>query len=401
VYVEEEYDDNIFLTETNEQDDFIYTISPGVNLSYLTPTGEIELDYEFRRNLYSDFSELDYSAHRARAVARKDFTSWFSGGISELFIRDEDPIELTGIEEFESPSIRQGKRDRYTRNIVEPEVVFRFGENRSIQVGYRNMILRNDREDEADQDENAGNVLLTYFFNIRNGIEIFYEHIDKKYDVTIPPTDDRDFDGDTIRGQYIHNFDPKTSVFVEYEYRYRDFDRELPSWPDYEIYTPSLGFSRDLYENVNLSASAGYTLRDAEGRKDEEEFFGRGTFSAEYKRLLLSLYGETGTDEDYFSAKSLGFKTFWRTGLNSRVQLLERLWVEGFFYIQEEEFVDRKREDKLWSVRGRLNYQILKWLFVSFLYGHSERDSNVPLESYEDNRYFGRLNIQYDITEFF
>jgi uncharacterized protein (PEP-CTERM system associated) len=38
IYVEGEYNDNIFLTERNEQDDFVTTISPGVNLQYETPS---------------------------------------------------------------------------------------------------------------------------------------------------------------------------------------------------------------------------------------------------------------------------------------------------------------------------------------------------------------------------
>lgn len=401
VYVEEQYDDNIFLTERDEQDDFITTISPGVNLNYLAPTGEIILDYEFRRSFYSDFSDLDFSSHRGRAEARKDFASWFGAGIREIFIRGEDPIELTGLTEFERPSVRTGRRNRYTRNIVEPEATFRFGENRSIRFGYRNNILRNKADDIADLDENAINALLTFRFNIRNGFEVFYERITREYDETVPPTADRDHDGDEIRGRYTYYFDPKTSVFLEYRYLRRDFDRESARFVDYEVHNPNLGFTRDLYENVTLSASGGYTVRDADGRKDEEAFFGRGNFSAVYKRLTLSLYGETGADEDFLSAESLGFNEFWRAGFTARYQLLETLWVEGFFFIQRERFVDLDRRDSLWSTRGSLGYQVLRWLSLSFDYEHNERDSNIALESYEDNRYFGRLTVQYDIAEHF
>jgi hypothetical protein len=97
IYVEGQYDDNLFLTERNEEDDFITTISPGVNLQYETPTALIDLDYEFRRSFYDDFSELDFSDHRARAEARKDFAPWFGAGIRDIFIISEDPIELTGV----------------------------------------------------------------------------------------------------------------------------------------------------------------------------------------------------------------------------------------------------------------------------------------------------------------
>jgi len=396
-YVEGMYDDNIFLTETNEQDDIITTISPGVNLSYEAPTGEINLDYEYRRSFYDDFPELDFSAHRGRAKARKDFALWFGAEVRETFIRAQDPIELTGLEEFERPSIRIGRRNPYIRNIVEPEAIFRFGENRSIRLGYRNNILRNEAEDIPDQDQHAGNMLFTFRFNINNGIEVFYEHINQEYRETFPPTPDQNYDGDEIRGRYTYYFDPRTSVFLEYQFYYRDFDIGT----DYKVHYPNVGFSRELYENVTLSASGGYAIRDAWGLKDEWTFSGRGDLSTRYQRLTLSLYGEAGFDEDFTSAERLGFNELWRAGVAGRYQLLERLWAGGFFFIERKRFVDLDRRDRLWSARGSLNFAVLRWLFLSFEYGHSERDSNIDGESYRDNRYFGRIIAQYDIAQQF
>jgi hypothetical protein len=285
---------------------------------------------------------------------------------------------------------------------VEPDATFRFGENRSIRLGYRNQILRNEEEDIADLDKNAGNALLTFRFNIHNGIEVFYEHINREYHTTIPPQPDRDHYGHYGRGRYTYFFNPRTSAFVEYRYLHRDFDRESTFFFDYDVHDPRIGFSHELYENISLTASAGYAYRDAkERRRDEDTFSGRGDLSVEYQRLTLSLYGETGFDEDLTSAESLGFNEFWRAGIAGRYQLLERLWAGAFFYIQREKFLDLDRRDRLWSARGNLEYQLLRWLFLAFEYEHNERDSNIPLESYEDNRYFGRITAQYDITEHF
>jgi len=284
---------------------------------------------------------------------------------------------------------------------VEPEATFRFGENRSIRFGYRNNILRNKREDIADLDENAINALLTFRINIHNGVDVFYEHINLEYQETFPPTPDRDFDGDEIRGRYTYYFDPKTSAFLEYRYYRRNFERESAGFVDYDVNDARLGFSRDLYENISLSASGGYAVNDAETRKKERSFSGRGDLTAQYKQLFVALYGETGFDEDFISAESLGFNEFWRAGFNGRYQLLERLWVAGFFFIERDRFVDLDRRDRLWSTRGSLSYQVLRWLFLSFDYVHNERNSNIPFESYRDNRYLGRLTVQYDIAERF
>ncbi len=401
LYVQGEYDDNIFLTERNTEDDFTTTISPGVNFAYETPTDQIILDYEFQRVLYDDFSEFDYSGHRGTLEARKDFGPWFTAGIREVIIRSQDPIELIGITEFERPSIRRGRRNRYTRNVVRPEAIFRFGENRWIRVRYRNNILRNKADDIADQDENAVNAILNLRLNIHNGFELFYEHINQNYGSTIPPEPSADYDGNEVRGRYTYYLDPRTSAFLEYRYYRRDFKRESPGFLDYEVNDARLGFSRDLYENVSLSVSGGYGVNDAKTRKKEETFSGRTDLTAQYKRLSVAVYGEGGFGEDFISAETLGLYEFWRTGFNGRYQLLETLWAEGFFLIEEDDFVDLDRRDTLLSVRGGLTYQIVKWLLLSFEYGYNERDSNVPFESFRDNRYIGRITAQYDIAERF
>ena len=401
LYVEEQYDDNLFLTETDAQDDFITTISPGIDLKYETPTGMIDLDYELRRSLYSDFSELDFTGHRGWLDARKDFGPRFSAGITELFIKSQDPIGLTGIRTFERPSITEAERRPYTRNILQPDLTFRFYENRSIRVGYRNHILRNDADNIADQDENAINALLSFGINVHNEFELFYENLRQDYGATIPLQLPRDFDGDQIRGTYTYHFNPRTAAFFVYRYYQKDMDQETPYFFDYKVHDPRLGFSRDIYENVSLSATAGYAFREADGLKDEETFSGELNFSAQYKRLSTEIYGATGFQDDFRSAESLGFNEFWRVGLNASYQFLQRLWGNAYFYVEEDDFTDIGRTDKYWDARGILRYQLVKWLFVSFDYEHFKRDSTTPFQSYTDNRFFGRITFQYDIAEHF
>ena len=400
-YVEEQYDDNLFLTESDEQDDFATVVSPGLNLTYETPTTLVDLDYEFRHFFYYEFTELDFNDHRGRLEARKDFTPWFSAGVSERLIRSEDPIELTGAQEFERPSIRAGERNRYTRNIVEPEAIFRFGERNSIRLGYRNQILRNNADDVADQDENAGNALLTYRVNTNNGLEFYYEHLDQDYGSTTQPRPPRDFKAHIPRGRYTYYFDPITSVFFEFRFIKKEVDNESPVFPSYEVYDPGLGFSHSPHENISITASGGYALRKADDIDDEEAFSGRLDFTGRYKRLNATAYGAAGFGDDFTSADALGSNKFWRVGLNSRYQFLERFQFDVFLFLEEDKFLDIDRTDKYYNARGRLNYQPLRWLLFSLDYTYNERDSDAPFRSYTRNRVFFRITFQHDIAEQF
>jgi hypothetical protein len=321
--------------------------------------------------------------------------------VSERFIRSEDPIELTGVQDFERPSVRAGERNRYTRNIVEPEATFKFGERSSLRLGYRNQILRNNADDEADQDENAGNALLTYRLNIHNELQLYYEHLDQDFGKTDPPQPNKDFKADVTRGRYTYHFSPRTSVFTEYRYVNKDLDRQSAGFFDYEVHNPRLGYSRSLLENLDVTASGGYALRNADDTDDEEVFSGRLDLSGQYKRLNTTIYGERGFFDDYNSAESLGFYKFWRTGLDARFQLFERLSAGGYFYFSRDKFVDRDRTDKYYNFRGSLTYQPVKWAYFSFEYQYNKRDSTSRFESYTNNRVFFLITFQHDVAERF
>ena len=97
--------------------------------------------------------------------------------------------------------------------------------------------------------------------NIHNELQLYYEHIDQNYDRTDPPEPDKDFKADVTRGRYTYYFNPITSAFFGYRYVNKNLDEESPSFSDYEVHNPRLGFSRSLYENLTLTVSGGYAIR--------------------------------------------------------------------------------------------------------------------------------------------
>jgi hypothetical protein len=232
-------------------------------------------------------------------------------------------------------------------------------------------------------------------------VQLYYEHIDMNYDQTDPPQPPQDFKADVARGRYTYYFSPRTSVFAEYRYVNKDLDEESADFFDYEIQNPRVGFSLDLYENLNLTVSGGYALRKADDTDDDEIFTGRLYSSGEYKSLNVTVYGERGFFDDYTSADSDGFYKFWRTGLDARYQILERLWFDASLFFEKDKFVDRDRTDKFYNARARLNYRILKRAYLSLDYQYNERDSNIPFDDYQRNRVFFRITFEHDIAERF
>ena len=66
ISLREEYDDNIFLTADDEEDDFITTITPAISLGYDTERLKLSLDYSFIAYFYMHNSSENEISHNAQ-----------------------------------------------------------------------------------------------------------------------------------------------------------------------------------------------------------------------------------------------------------------------------------------------------------------------------------------------
>ncbi|MEK7698611.1 MAG: TIGR03016 family PEP-CTERM system-associated outer membrane protein, partial [Nitrospirota bacterium] len=58
----EEYNDNIFLTKTNREDDFITSVSPNIRLNYALSYLDLSLDYGLNFKFFAHHSELNLTS---------------------------------------------------------------------------------------------------------------------------------------------------------------------------------------------------------------------------------------------------------------------------------------------------------------------------------------------------
>lgn len=104
--LEEEYNDNIFLSDENEEEDWITTVEPGISLSYDNRSVAATVDYSLRYRFYKDHD--DETLDKFKDVQRADATALFFGGrpftlrlsetISRETIDERDDNEFNDIE---------------------------------------------------------------------------------------------------------------------------------------------------------------------------------------------------------------------------------------------------------------------------------------------------------------
>ncbi len=398
LYTQGQFNDNVFLNDRGPEEDFIKTISPGLDIGYTTPAEEIDLEYEFRHSSFTELPDPDFSAHRGRIEMEKDFGPRIRAGIRNIFIRSEDPIELGSLEMFKRPyfRIRRGLKP-YMRNIVDPYMTVRFGEGQEIRLGYRNHVLRDENINLADRDQNVFNTRLLVRLNSSHSLDLFAQYQEQGYRSTVPEQIPGDFKGYDVRGKYSYFFNQITSMFVSYRCYARDFVRLSGGFTDYAVHDPKLGVECEPYEGVSLTAAVGYSFRDTADQDDREVISARIDLSIEQERVTIDGYGELGFDEDFLSPEILGFYEFWRTGIKGKFQLTEKLLIEEFCYFDWGKYRDIGRIDKLFGAQGVVSYRVLSWLLLSLEYLYLERDSNIPYRSFKNNRMFVRVTFDYEL----
>jgi len=89
LHVREEYNDNIFLSEDNRQEDFITTIRPSFKLVYTVPRVELAVDYGLNIRLYADHTDQNDTTLNRAQEAKLDTTLSLYKDLFFLKVYDE------------------------------------------------------------------------------------------------------------------------------------------------------------------------------------------------------------------------------------------------------------------------------------------------------------------------
>ena len=408
ISVQEEYNSNIDLAPTNERDDFITTISPGLRFSTLpraevtraqqAPTAEqkvgIDLDFNAGFAFYAKEEDNNFTSLNGSLNAWYLFSPKVSFRVRDYLIRSDEIREadfsVTAIQ-GQTLISRTTRRVPYYRNVVEPSVEYRFGRDNIFGIKYRNNIYRINSLLFEDSTENSINPRLTYWFNIRNGITLDYGFTLGDFERS------PDFVGHTVTGRYTYRFNPRTSVFGEYTYLIRDFD---PPSNDYDVHRPSLGISHSFSPTLSGSAQAGYYWQNPEGGSTTDGFFYDVSLSQRADKTTYTISLQGGYMEDFFSAENLGFNKYYRAIGRVNHRLLEKMTV-GLFSSYEwikysGDVVETPgQKDQIWTIGGNAAYQLFRWLGVSLEGSYRENHSNLDTADYTEYRGIFRITASF------
>jgi hypothetical protein len=379
ISIKEEYSDNLNLTQSNKED-FLTTVQPGIKFSNMDKMAGVDLDYSLGAGFYSKYTDLNYISHNASLNAKYLTPQHINFYLKESFIRSEDPREreyYTTSAENKYVLAITTERAVYLRNVVAPTVEYQFGPENRVGLNYRNNLYRTDSLSSQDAQENYINPFFSYWFDKQNGITLDYGFTRGDFEK------DPDMTGHRAGARFTHRFRSTSSIFAEYAFNRRTF---ASPGIDYDIHEPVVGIIHALSPTLNVSVQAGYFWQKPETGCGIDGFSYKGEMRNIDPRTTFQISFQGGYTEDFFTSENLGFSRYHRlTG--SLTHMLERRFsIGGFGSIERAEFDQPAHKDTIWGVGGRASYMPLKWLTLALEVSHQERQSDVSLNEYTENR---------------
>jgi hypothetical protein len=259
ISIREEYNDNIFLTSSDEESDFITTINPSINFAYRTRIITLSLDYGLNFEFYADNSDLnDTSLSETQEINLNTTLSLYK---DIFFVSITDVYTRVSIDErkqvaFDNHFVNLTDSNTFT---INPYIEYPLAPTVRATAGYR-YTNRWYREDEANDSENHSVYLdITKEFTPNLNASLSYNYYDHLTDGDEIEDQDRTRHSAHVGINYQPT--PRLSLSGSIGHTWVDYDEfsddNFPDWnvnANYlltELISLSASYSQSYYDSVN------------------------------------------------------------------------------------------------------------------------------------------------------
>lgn len=377
--VKEDYNNNIYLTENNEEDDYITKISPSIGLEFSSGRHKASLKYSYEWQDYADNSKADDGTHRGKLK------------ITSIVVERLLTLNLSDVyEKVNTDTRRSSNEDEVLVNTVEkntftfnPVIHRDLSQVTTISGGYEFIDVDYNNDTSEDVQYNKIYVMVDRSFSERLKGSAKYSH-DKK-----DTQDDMTEDFTTERASLSASLQlTEATSFTATAGR---------SWYDYDIRTDT---EESFWAVTAKSMVAGFADTSLSYRREAKDSPELGTYMTELasarlsfgNRFKVTLGASTKEDEYLTSAREddvvSGDATLaWKITQKLLLTVNGRLSNEKFTLPAEE--VDK------WSAGVLARYRLGRHFDVSANYKRTDRDSTVTGNSYTNDVYTLSLLASY------
>jgi hypothetical protein len=347
-----QYNDNIFATKDNEEDDFIFTFSPQIAVRSNFPRHSLDFTVQTDVGRYVDHTDEDFWDYNAEVGGRLDITRSNRLTAAARFGREHEE--------------RDDPEDPGADVTREPVEYYVFGGD----LGF-------------EQDFNRFNVGLLGTFDRRDYNE---EDPDINEDER-----DRNLYGARLRTGYF--ISPRINAFLQGGYRREQRDASNRSGRDNDVYTGAVGTAIDFTGLLFGEAFVGWSLQEFDDSQFDSEnglTYGVGLTWNPTQLTSLRLDGAGGFTPSDVGSSNLSN----RIALRVDHELLRNVLIGGQVSYRRDDFQDADRTDNRFDVGPDITYLLNRYLSVGAGYTFTTRDSDDSDREFTRNLFTLRLNAQ-------
>ncbi|GAB6905482.1 hypothetical protein JCM12296A_13170 [Desulfosarcina cetonica] len=376
-----EHTDNLYLDPDNEVSDTITTISPGVTVELSGRTAALAVSYDPSYTMYDKRKDSDYWAHAAGMTGWWQSTRHLRWEASHNYLRTEDPVSE------EDLTIRRS-RSLHTRNTTGVRMDYQFGADNTLYADGSYSSLNNDDPASVDSKEYGGGAGVTYWFDVRWGMDVGAEYTEATYEDGL---DDYHEILGRVRGN--HRFNSHFTGFIEYQYTLHEAKEETAV--DYTIQDGAVGFDYAIGPTMDLSVGFHYTYLNVDGGDNKSFTPVNVSLTKQFQRGSISLTGEGGYDYTTLTAENLGTYEYYDVGLSGDYAFTRRLSgdIRGTYGYRNYLDTEPSRKEDIYRADCGLSYQLWQWLSMRAGYTYNTVNSDIDTDDYVENRFSLMLTL--------
>ncbi|MEP5764901.1 MAG: outer membrane beta-barrel protein [Halieaceae bacterium] len=335
------YDDNIFNSSDDEEDDTIFLIHPNIEAVAKDRNNEYTLELDLVDGTYNDSGDDDY-------------TDWSVAGDAHVEFNSKNMIDV-------SAGFYSLHEDRGT----------------GFSEGQQALLI--DEPDEYEDTVFAGH--YTYGGADSKGrLKIGGDYLDKDYTNHEPESDTRDRENNTFDGTFYWKIAPKTDVLGEVSYTDVDYKTDFTDGTpqlDSDETRFLLGVTWEATGKTTGTIKLGVLNKDFDDSA-RDDFDNEFTWDADvtwrpreqhvFQFGAAQVVQETTGTGDFINTDE--FTAAWLWDFNSRADVYASL------RYATDDYENSRRDDDLYYAEVGAKYEFRRWLDVRVSYTYDKRDSN-------------------------
>ena len=368
--VGERFDDNIFQTFRNRENDFITVVSPGICANYIstapTPDTDFFLKYQANIESFAKNSSQNQVSHQGSLNFSSQLTPALSLRVADTLVITDEPLERTGVaNQFIGlrPASQQG-RSRTSTNIATSALDVQLGTRSTLGLVFNSIVNNVNTPSEVNETSYSVGVKFGYLTDVARRSTGYLSylatfHTFRPNGPVTPGNETADFQVQDVLVGFRHEFTPTLSG-------------------NFAI-GPSFITSKDpkLDGNTNVAINL-----------DVTKTLSIGQVSLNYARAQTS----GGGGGEAVTSDTLRLAFFAEITGKLTAALSTRLSYYDYLNLTASELVTNGGNRLVWAIGPSLSYQILRPWRISASYAYELTDftqgiSNVNLANIGDHRF--------------